>query len=88
MYHAKVPGASHSVYGRGERLLQQSAAQQGEAEECVQQALAMARRQPAKSMERRAAAHELLAEVYGWCIEGFDTADVQEAKVLLQELGA
>ena len=32
------------------------------------------------------AAHELLAEVYGWFTEGFDTADLQEAKTLLEEL--
>jgi predicted ATPase len=71
------------------------------AEECFQQALAIARRQQAKSLElraamslsrlwqqqgRRAAAHQLLAEVYGWFIEGFDTADLQEAKALLAAL--
>jgi predicted ATPase len=70
-------------------------------EECFQQALAIARRQQAKSLElraamslsrlwqqqgRRAAAHQLLAEVYGWFIEGFDTADLQEAKALLEAL--
>jgi len=63
----------------------------------------MARRQRAKSLElravmslsrlwqqqgKRAAAHELLAPVYGWFTEGFDTADLQEAKALLEELGA
>ena len=68
----------------------------------MQQALAVARRQQAKSLELRAtmslarlwqqqgkrqAAHDLLALVYGWFTEGFDTADLQEAKVLLQELG-
>ena len=31
-------------------------------------------------------AHELLAEIYGWFTEGFDTKDLQEAKTLLQEL--
>jgi predicted ATPase len=36
---------------------------------------------------RRAEAHELLAPVYGWFTEGFDTADLQEAKALLEELG-
>ena len=60
-------------------LLQQSAAQQGEAEESLQQALAVARCQQAKSFELRAA-------VYEWCTEGFDTADLQEAKALLEEL--
>jgi predicted ATPase len=36
---------------------------------------------------KRDAARELLAEVYGWFTEGFDTADLQEAKTLLAELG-
>jgi hypothetical protein len=36
---------------------------------------------------QHAAARELLAEVYGWFTEGFDTVDLQEAKVLLDELG-
>ena len=35
---------------------------------------------------RRAEARELLAPVYGWVTEGFDTADLQEAKALLDEL--
>ena len=88
---------------RGELLLQQTVAQLEEAEVCFQQALAMARRQQAKSLELRAAmslvrlwqrqakqveAHELLAPVYDWFTEGFDTADLQEAKALLEELRA
>jgi predicted ATPase len=36
---------------------------------------------------KRAAARDLLAPIYGWFTEGFDTADLQEAKVLLEELG-
>jgi predicted ATPase len=71
------------------------------AEECFHQALAVARRQQAKSFElraamslsrlwqqqgKRAAARELLAPVYGWFTEGFDTADLQEAKTLLDAL--
>jgi predicted ATPase len=35
---------------------------------------------------RRAKAYELLAPVYGWFTEGFDTADLQDAKTLLEEL--
>ena len=35
---------------------------------------------------QRDAAHELLAEVYGWFTEGFDTPDLQEAKALLEAL--
>jgi predicted ATPase len=86
---------------RGELLLQQSAAQQGEAEEHFHQALTVARRQQAKSWELRAAmslsrlwqqqgkrteAYELLAPIYGWFTEGFDTADLQEARALLEAL--
>jgi predicted ATPase len=36
--------------------------------------------------DKRAEAHELLAPIYGWFTEGFDTADLQEAKALLDEL--
>jgi hypothetical protein len=36
---------------------------------------------------KRAAAYELLAPIYGWFTEGFDTADLQDAKALLEELG-
>jgi predicted ATPase len=72
-----------------------------EAEACFQQALDIARRQQAKSLElraamslarlwqrqgKRAAAHALLAPIYGWFTEGFDTADLQEAKALLDAL--
>ena len=68
-----------------------------------QRALDVARRQEAKSLELRAAmslarlwqqqgkraeGHALLAPVYGWFTEGFDTADLQEAKALLDELKA
>ena len=75
--------------------------EQEEAEACFQQALVTARRQQAKSLElraamslarlwqqqgRRAEAHQLLAEVYGWFTEGFETADVQEAGALLEQL--
>jgi predicted ATPase len=94
---------------QGELLLQrtiqearQTISEGQQAEACFHQALAIARRQEAKSLELRAAmslsrlwqqqgkhaeAHELLAPVYGWFTEGFDTADLQEAKALLVELG-
>jgi predicted ATPase len=86
---------------KGELLLQQSAGHQEAAEEHFQQALDIARRQQAKSLELRAAmslgrlwqrqgkrteAYELLAPIYGWFTEGFDTADLQEAKELLEAL--
>ena len=72
------------------------------AEACFRQALDVARRQQAKSLELRAAmslarlwqrqgqraeARELLAPVYGWFTEGFDTADLQEARALLDAFG-
>ena len=86
---------------RGVLLLRQAVPQPEEAEACFQRALEVARRQEAKSLELRAAmslarlwqqqgkraeAHELLAPIYGWFTEGFDTADLQEAKALLEEL--
>jgi predicted ATPase len=86
---------------RGVLLLRQTMLQPAEAETCFRQALDIARRQEAKSLELRAAlslarlwqqqgkraeAHELLAPVYSWFTEGFDTADLQEAKALLAEL--
>jgi predicted ATPase len=86
---------------RGILLLRQTMPQQAEAEAWLQQALDVARRQEAKSLELRAAmslsrlwqgqgkcteARELLAPIYGWFTEGFDTTDLQEAKTLLAEL--
>jgi class 3 adenylate cyclase/predicted ATPase len=72
-----------------------------EAEECFQKAIEIAQHQQAKSLELRAVmslsrlwqqqgkkedAHELLADIYRWFTEGFDTKDLQEAKALLEEL--
>jgi predicted ATPase len=74
---------------------------QKEAEECFWKAIEIARRQQAKSLELRAAmslsrlwqqqgkrheAHKLLAAIYSWFTEGFDTADLKQAKALLDEL--
>src|SRR6266566_407574 len=85
----------------GELLLQRPVPEAPAAAACFQQALDVARRQQAKSWELRAAmslsrlwqrqgkraeARELLAPIYGWFTEGFDTADLQEAKALLNEL--
>jgi predicted ATPase len=87
---------------KGELLLQQASDNATEAESCFRHALGIARTQQAKSFELRTAtslarlwqsqgkrqeAHDLLASVYGWFTEGFDTADLQEAKALLDELG-
>jgi predicted ATPase len=74
---------------------------QKEAEECFLKAIEIARKQQAKSLELRAVmslsklwqsqgkkveAHRMLAEIYGWFTEGFETADLKDAKVLLEEL--
>jgi predicted ATPase len=82
-------------------LLRQPETPQAEAETWLQRALDVARRQEAKSLElraaislsrlwqqhgKRAAARALLLPIYGWFTEGFDTTDLQEAKILLEEL--
>ena len=105
-------GRKHRTSGHGDLLpeayrlqsallLQQVTPDAAQAEVCFQQALAIARRQPAKSWELRAVlslsrlwqhqgtraeAYELLALIYGWFTEGFDTADLQEANALLEAL--
>jgi predicted ATPase len=86
---------------RGVLLLKQTNTPQEEGEAWLQRALDIARHQEAKALELRAAmslarlwqqqgkraeGYELLAPVYGWFTEGFDTADLQEAKALLKEL--
>src|SRR5262249_1708003 len=85
---------------QGELLLQ-ATPDTAQAEACFQQALAIARPQQAKSWKLRVAmslsrmwqqqgkcaeARALLAPIYGWFTEGFDTADLQEAKTLLNAL--
>ena len=75
--------------------------QTNDVEECFSQALKVAQAQGARLLELRAAmslarlwrdqgkvqqARELLAPVYGWFTEGFDTRDLKEAKELLDEL--
>ncbi len=86
---------------RGTLLLKSGGHIKTEAEECFCQALEVARRQGAKSLELQAAislarlwqkqgnldaARTMLADVYNWFTEGFDTKDLQEAKALLEEL--
>jgi TOMM system kinase/cyclase fusion protein len=86
---------------KGVFMLQQAVPDAKQAEGCLQHSLATASRQQAKSLELRAAmglsrlwqeqgkrdkARELLAPIYGWFTEGFDTVDLQEAKALLEEL--
>jgi len=87
---------------KGTLWLRQPDLDERQAEACFHQALAIARRQEAKSLELRAAmslsrlwqsqgkrtaAHALLAPIYGWFTEGFDTADLQDAKAMVEELG-
>jgi predicted ATPase len=86
---------------KGELLLVLSAENQSEAEVCFRQAIDIARQQSATSLELRAVtslsrllqkqgkkedARKILAEIYGWFTEGFDTGDLREAKTLLQGL--
>ena len=86
---------------KGELLLRQAVSDKGEAQVCFQQAIEVSRNQSAKSLDLRAVmslsrlwqrqgkteeARKMLAEIYGWFTEGFDTADLKEAKALLEEL--
>jgi predicted ATPase len=86
---------------KGELLLQLSSDNQAETETCFAQAIAIAQNQSAKSWELRAAtslarlwqqqgkhdeARQVLGDVYNWFTEGFDTADLKDAKALLDEL--
>jgi predicted ATPase len=86
---------------RGVLLLRQPGTPQAEAETWLQRALDVARRQEAKSLElrvamslarlwqqqgKRAEAYALLTPIYGWFTEGFDTVDLQKAKMLLEAL--
>ena len=87
----------------GEIALMSPEPDAAKAEAYLERALTVARRQQAKSWELRAAmslarlwrdqgkpqqARELLAPVYGWFTEGFDTLDLKEAKALLDALAA
>ena len=88
---------------KGELLLLQNASGATEAESCFREAIEIAQRQQAKSWElratmslarllatqgKRAEARTMLAEIYGWFTEGFDTADLKDGKALLNELSA
>jgi predicted ATPase len=90
---SKVPNTQH---------LTPSTQAEAEVEACFQKAIAIAQKQQAKSLELRATtslarlwqqqgkqheARDILAAVYNWFTEGFDTKDLQEAKELLEELG-
>jgi predicted ATPase len=86
---------------KGELLLKQNNSNAAEPQSCFEQAIEIARHQSAKSWELRATtslarllakrgrrdeARAMLAEIYGWFTEGFDTADLKDAKALLDEL--
>ena len=86
---------------KGELILAGDSSNIPQAQACFERAIAIARKQSAKSWElcattslarllaregRRAEARAMLAEIYNWFTEGFDTADLKEAKALLDEL--
>jgi predicted ATPase len=88
---------------RGEALLMRDSSATAEAEACFRKAIQIARVQSAKWWELRATvslarlprgtgrrdeARTMLAEIYDWFTEGFDTADSKDAKALLDELRA
>jgi class 3 adenylate cyclase/predicted ATPase len=101
---ALAEGAGPEKYQlKGELLLKQNNSNASEAQSCFQRAVEMARNQSAKSLELRATmslarllakqgrrdeARMMLADIYGWFTEGFDTADLKDARALLDELGA
>ncbi len=87
---------------KGELLLRQDNSNVLEAQSCFDRAIEIAQKQSAKSWELRATmglarllakqgrrdeARTMLADIYGWFTEGFDTADLIDAKALLEELG-
>ena len=86
---------------KGEALLGAGAASAAQAQAYYEKAITVAREQKARSWELRATvslarllakqgrrdeARTMLAEIYGWFTEGFDTADLKDAKSLLDEL--
>jgi predicted ATPase len=86
---------------KGELLLKQDNSSTAEAQSCFERAIEIAHGQSAKSWELRATmslarllakqgkrdeARTMLADIYNWFTEGFDTADLKDAKALLDEL--
>ena len=86
---------------KGELLLKKDAGSSAEARSCFERAIEIAGKQSSKSLElrattslarlleregRRPEARTMLAEVYNWFTEGFDTSDLKEAKALIDEL--
>lgn len=96
--HQRTEGNPLFLVAAVDELVRQATPDVTRAEDCFHHALAIARRQQAKSWELRAAlslsrlwqhqgkhteAYPVLAEVYHWFTEGFDTPDLQEAQALL-----
>jgi class 3 adenylate cyclase/predicted ATPase len=94
-------GSMLLYHAKGELLLAENPSDVAEAQRCFRTAIEIARRQSARSEELRATtslarllvkqgrrdeARTMLAEIYGWFTEGFGTADLKEAKALLDEL--
>ena len=94
-------GSPYLHHVKGELLLALNPMDPAEAEQCFRTAIGIAGRQSARLTELRATTslarllakqgrrHEgraMLAEIYGWFTEGFDTADLKDAKALLDEL--
>jgi predicted ATPase len=88
---------------KGEAILMRDSSMTAQAEECFRKGIEIARSQSTKSWELRATtslarllrdtnrrdeARAMLAEIYNWFTEGFDTADLKHAKALLEELRA
>ncbi len=86
---------------KGELLCARDSASRSEGESCLRKAIEVARRQESRWWELRATtslarlfakqgrndeARAMLAEIYGWFTEGFDTSDLKDAKALLEEL--
>jgi predicted ATPase len=95
-------GSPYLHHVKGELLLAQTPSDVPGAERCFRAAIEIARRQSARSPELRATtslarlvneqgrrdeARTMLAEIYRWFTEGFDTADLKDAKALLDKLG-
>ncbi len=97
--HRSLDAEKHRL--KGEILLLQTPPDEDQAERCFRTAIEIARRQSADSWElgatmrlarlldkqgRRDEARAMLCEIYRWFTEGFDTADLKDAKALLDEL--
>jgi predicted ATPase len=96
-----IPETADLYHLKGDMLLMDNATNESEAQHCFRAAIEIARSHRAKVKEleattslarllvhegRRDEARAMLAEIYNWFTEGFDTADLKEAKALLDEL--